>query len=90
MVHLDKKNYRICNAIRTLILRSNFSELLSKLESEGAIQEKMIIRPTPKVDQYLWQRNGVSHHFVLDVRRGIDCYTISIPFGQIDALCFQS
>jgi len=33
--------------------------------------------------------NGVSHHFVLDVRRGIDCYTISIPFGQIDALCFQ-
>jgi len=35
-------------------------------------------------------RNGVSHHFVLDVRRGIDCYTISIPFGQIDALRFQS
>lgn len=50
MVHLDKKNYRICNAIRTLILRSNFSELLSKLESDVAIQEKMIIKPAPKVD----------------------------------------
>lgn len=43
-VHLDRKNYRICNVMRVLFLRNDFQDFLKKIEEEAIHQKEMTMR----------------------------------------------
>ncbi|PIR12770.1 hypothetical protein COV49_04310 [Candidatus Falkowbacteria bacterium CG11_big_fil_rev_8_21_14_0_20_39_10] len=40
-IHLDRKNYRICNVMKMLLLRSDFQNFLEKLEKEAVHQTEI-------------------------------------------------
>lgn len=43
-IHLDRKNYRICNVMRMLFLRYDFQDFLEKLEKETVCQTEITSR----------------------------------------------
>lgn len=49
-VHLDRKNHRICNVMRVLLLRSDFQDFLAKIENEAVHQAEITIKGSDGVE----------------------------------------